>query len=97
VTQLDDPRVSNLRPLNGVSGGTSETLAAYAKEAYGGEGPSIRIESAEGITTYPGLNGDKESDAARKFINNQLAKIEQPGTTAITSTTAKREKQAPQT
>ena len=39
------------------------------------DAPSILIESAEGIPTFPGLNGDRESQLARAFIHQRLAEI----------------------
>jgi hypothetical protein len=65
----------NLRRLRGVQSGTSETLQDYTQSVYPAGAPSIQIESAEGITTFPGLNGDDESNDARAFIRTRLDEI----------------------
>jgi hypothetical protein len=81
---MSDRLAKNLQPLSGVHGGTSETLSAHAHAVYGASAPSIRIESAEGITTYPGLNGDEESEAARKYISGRVAEIDAADKAATT-------------
>lgn len=64
-----------LAALGGVRGTTSETLQGFVQGHPAGDAPSILVESAEGITTFPGLNGDAESVTARKFIGRRLTEI----------------------
>ncbi|HEY4811821.1 MAG TPA: hypothetical protein VIH71_12265 [Solirubrobacteraceae bacterium] len=73
---MSDGLARNLRFLLGVQGGTSPTLRAHTEATYDQGGPSIQIESAEGITTFPGLNGDPESVAARNFICDRVDEID---------------------
>jgi hypothetical protein len=65
--------------LEGVHGGTSEALQGFVQSHPDGDAPSILIESAEGIATFPGLNGDAESRVAREFIGRRFAEIADPG------------------
>lgn len=43
---------------------------------HGGDAPSLRVESAEGITAYPGFNGDTESKRARAWVRRRLDEME---------------------
>ncbi len=60
---------------NGKAGSAKPGAAQRNARMGTGDAPSILIESAEGIATFPGLNGDQESQVARAFINRRLAEI----------------------
>lgn len=60
--------------LNGVRGATSETLQDLVHDDPN-DPPSILIESAVGITTFPTLGKDFESERAKGFINRRLEEV----------------------
>jgi hypothetical protein len=72
---MPDLFAQTVQLLQGVHGGSTQTLRAHTRAAYAAGGPSIQIESAEGITTFPQLSGDEESMAARAFINGRVVEI----------------------
>ena len=61
--------------LQGVRGGTTATIQDHVHATHPNGAASITIESAEGIRTFPGLNGDAESAAAKMFIGSRIAEI----------------------
>jgi hypothetical protein len=64
-----------VRVLNGVASGTSTAIQQASHRLNSGEAPSLHVPSAEGITTYAGLNGDAESTKARDYIRRRKHEI----------------------
>ena len=62
--------------LQGIYGATSATMLAHARATHSNGAPSIRVESADGITVFPGIKGDdSEAHAARLFATVRLSEI----------------------
>jgi hypothetical protein len=65
-----------IKVLGGVGGATSDALQEERIQGHPkDDAASMLVESAEGITTFPGLNGDDASRIARAFINRRLGEI----------------------
>ncbi|HTB49699.1 MAG TPA: hypothetical protein VK701_01855 [Solirubrobacteraceae bacterium] len=61
--------------LNGVHGATTQTLQDLVQSHPKDDAPSILIESALGIVTFPQLSDDRESMHAQRYIRSRLSEV----------------------